>query len=60
MIQEIRDELFQVSKKVDREQLFELCPIYFFTYREKNDRHIQMPEHEGIRREALKCQRRLQ
>ncbi|MCR5801605.1 MAG: ATP-dependent DNA helicase RecG [Lachnospiraceae bacterium] len=26
----------------------------------KNDRHIQMPEHEGIRREALKCQRRLQ
>ncbi len=41
MIQKIRDELFRIGKKVNREQLFELCPIYFFTCHQKSDKHIQ-------------------
>lgn len=41
MIQEIRDELLRIGKKINKEQIFQLCPIYFFTHCEKSDKYIQ-------------------
>ena len=41
MLEEIRDVLFRIGEQVNREQLFELSPLYFISHHENSSKHIQ-------------------
>lgn len=41
MLKEIRDALFRIGENVQKEKLFELCPVYFLTHHESNNGYIQ-------------------